>query len=98
MIEWDLYLTYDTKPYKLKAILEYHSSQIMRIRVHGIKSTLLLENDYPIIKAANGKRGIKWKIREGQLSGDNKATARLLIDIFEQLERNIKADYPSLNK
>lgn len=94
MIEWDLYLTYELKPYKLKAVLEYHSSQIMRIRVHGIKSSLLLENDYPIIKSANGKRGIKWKIIEGQLSGDNKATARLLIDIFEKIERIIKSDYP----
>jgi hypothetical protein len=94
MIEWELYITYDTKPYKLKAALEYHSSQIMRIRVHGIKSTLLLENDYPTIKASNGKRGIKWKIREGQVPGDNKATARLLIDIFEKLEYHIKNDYP----
>jgi len=94
MSEWELNITYDLKPYKLKAILEYHSSQIMRIRVHGTKSSLLLENNYPIIQVARGKKGIQWKIREGAMSEGNEKTARLLTTIMEYLEKYLKSDYP----
>ena len=64
-MEWILYIVYSLKSFELKAELEYHRSQIMRIRVHGSKGSILIKNDYPMLKATNTKRGIKWKIREG---------------------------------
>ncbi|GAB2841407.1 hypothetical protein [Ferruginibacter profundus] len=94
MNEWELNIEYNLKPYKLKAELEYHSAQIMRIRVHGIKSSILLENNYPILRLAKNKRGIQWKIREGSMGEGTEKTARLLTTIMEYLESLLKKDYP----
>jgi len=92
MTEWKLDITYGAKPFRLKAELEYHSAQIMRIRVHGSKSSLLLENDYPMLKLMNSKKGIKWKIREGSIGEGCEQNATLLIHIMQELEYNIKKD------
>ena len=87
MSPWTLYITYSRKKYQLKAEIEYKSKQIIRIRVHGQRTTLLVENDYPAIYFTNSKKGVRWKIRQGQL-GD----AKLLMDIFIQLEHLMKKD------
>ena len=76
-MEWELYVTYVLTPYILKAVLEYNSHHIMRIRVYGVSSSLLMENDYPSIKFGNSKRGIKWKIREGALTRTETKYSRL---------------------
>lgn len=93
-IEWNLRVSFGGKPHTLKATLEYHSNQIMRIRVQGRLNDLLLENNYPALMAANSKKGVQWKIREGQLTQSTPETARLLMNIFQQLEGNIKNDFP----
>jgi hypothetical protein len=93
MIEWGLILRYKGTKFTQKATVEYSSRQILRIRVEGKKGTLLLQNDYPAIRFANGKKGVKWKIREGALSAGDKDTAQLLVDIFSQLEYLMKKDF-----
>jgi lysozyme family protein len=92
-MEWELYITYGLTPYKLRAVLEYNSNQIMRIRVYGASSSLLLENDYPAIQFNKSKRGIKWKIREGAIKAGNAKSSRLLQQIMVQLEKLIKKDF-----
>lgn len=94
MTEWTLQVSYGLKSYDLKAVLEYHSSQIMRVRVQGLKSTMLLENDYPLLVASKSKKGVQWKIRDGGTSETNPKVARLMLTIFEQLEHFIKKDFP----
>lgn len=93
-MEWMLNITFGLKPYELKAVLEYHSTQVMRIRVQGMKSSLLLENNYPLLATSKSKRGVRWKIREGEIKPATPESARMLVHIFEQLERYMKKDFP----
>lgn len=94
MLEWDLYVTYSVKPYTLKAKVVYESTQIMRIRVFGNTNSILLENDYPLIKLRNSKRGFRWKIKESNMnSGAVSANARLLKSIMQQLEYLVKKEF-----
>lgn len=96
MMEWELHLRYKTGKFKQKATVEYSSRQVIRIRVSGKHSSLLLQNDYPAIRFSNAKRGIKWKIREGALSASDKDSAQLLVDIFSQLEGFMKKDFEKI--
>jgi hypothetical protein len=95
-MEWTLYLQYKRSKFEQKATVEYSSRQVMRIRVHGSRTTLLLQNDYPAIRFANSKKGVKWKIREGALSAADKDSAQLLVDIFSQLENLMKQDFEKI--
>jgi hypothetical protein len=92
-MEWILQISYGKKHYELKSVLVYHSNQILRIRVHGEKSTLLLENNYPLMLIAK-KRGIKWQIKEGSMNKGTEKTSRLLLEIIKQLEYCIKKEFP----
>ena len=92
-MEWTLHITYGRKPFDLKAVLEYESSQIMRIRVQGKKSTILLENDFPLLHGANSKKGIKWQVKDGKVDAGTTDSARLLMSIIEQLEAIIKKEF-----
>ena len=92
-MEWDLPIMYSQKPYTLKAVVEYESAQIMRIRVQGKKSTLLLECNYPLLKSGNSKKGINWKIREGKLDAGTTDNAVLLMTIMRLLEERIKQEF-----
>ncbi len=94
MIEWDLHITYELKPFVLKSVLEYHSNQIMRIRVNGAKRSLLLENNYPLLRLTKSRKGIQWKIREGNFDAGNEKSSRLMLQIMEQLEQLIKKEFP----
>ncbi len=96
MIEWQLILSYKGKAFKQKATVEYSSRQVIRIRVEGKKSSLLLQNDYPAIRFTNSKKGVKWKIREGALSVADSDSTRLLVDIFSQLEYLMKKDFENI--
>jgi hypothetical protein len=100
MTEWNLHIFYGAKEHKLKAVLEYESNQIMRISVAGKNSTILLENNYPLLKHLNphSKRALKWLLREGTLTGDKLKNAAFLSDIMGQLEQYIKADLPLISK
>jgi hypothetical protein len=91
MIEWNLNINYNGRNYTLKATVEYLSNQIIRIRVQGSKTALLLENNYPFTKLST-KKGIVWKIREGMMNKAYSNTARLLADIFEELEKKMKTE------
>lgn len=93
-MEWNLHITYGLKSYLLKSVLEYHSNQIMRIRVNGSKGSLLLENNYPSLRLTKSKKGIQWKIREGNLDNGGKKNSKLMIEIMEQLEDLIKQEFP----
>lgn len=95
-MEWDLNLNYKGKRFKQKATVEYSSRQILRIRVEGKKSSLLLQNDYPALRFANSKKGVHWKIREGTLNAGDKDSAQLLVDIFKQLEKAMKDDFDKI--
>lgn len=95
MIEWDLHITYGITPYVLKAVLEYQSNQIMRIRIKGKTASLLMENNYPLICSKQPRKGIQWKLREGKLSGTDKhKDAVFLTCIMNELEFLIKKDFP----
>ncbi len=93
-MEWNLNITYGRKPYSLKATVEYHSTQLMRIRVNGNTRSLLLENNYPLLNAAKTKKSMQWKIREGFLDDDKPASTRLMLQIMDQLEQLIKKEFP----
>lgn len=90
MKEFTLHVTHRLKDYQLKATIEYESNQIMRIRLLGTKRSLLLENNYPLLKNSNSKKGIQWKIREGQFDIKDEYDSRLLMRVFELLEYEIK--------
>ncbi len=92
-MEWVLSLKYKQTVFKQKATVEYNSRQIIRIKIEGKKGSLLLQNDYPAIRFANSKKGVKWKIREGVLNAADKDSAQLLVDIFSQLEYLMKRDF-----
>jgi hypothetical protein len=92
---WELPIMYNLKLYKLNAVLEYKSKQIFRIRVQGTKQALLLQCDYPAIRFANSKKGIKWKLLKGYIS-ETKDSPRLLLDIFQRLEHFIKRDFKEI--
>lgn len=95
-MEWELHLRYKRTKFIQKATIEYKSPQVIRIRVEGTKGSLLLQNDYPAIRFANSKKGIKWKIREGSLNAGDRDSAQLLIDIFSQLESFMKRDFKEI--
>lgn len=92
MTDFEISVTFGTNTYQLKAVIVYESSQIMRIRVFGKYSSILLENNYPLLTALNSKKGIKWQIKEGQFE-DKLGNGRLLIDIISQLEHYIKGKH-----
>lgn len=95
-MELDLNITYKLKSYNLKAKLEYQSEQIMRIRVWGLKGSILFETNYPLLKHTESKKAIQWKINEGKMETSTPESSRLLLNILEQLEYHIKKEFPLL--
>lgn len=94
MTEWTINVFYGAKSHPLRAVLEYHSSQIIRIRVYGMKGSVLLECDYPLISKSYLKKGITWKIREGAIGNKPGAKeARFLADIIKNLESILKTEF-----
>lgn len=87
---WTIQVYYGLKRYNLKAVLEYSSNQIMRIRVFGNHSSILLENNFPLLLNTNSKKGIKWKIRDGNLFKEGTKSTQLFTSIISQLENMIK--------
>lgn len=92
-MEWELSIRFKTSYFNLKAVLEYKSNQIIRIRVHGTKRTLLLETDMPLAKLAGSKKAIKWKLREGSFDTSDADTAALLANIINQLEKILAKEF-----
>lgn len=91
---WTLNIRYNGKIHKLKATVEYESNQIMRIRIEGKTSSILLENNYPINQFSPRPKPIKWKLKEGTLKGtDQKQNAQFLSDIMTQLEHFVKGKH-----
>jgi hypothetical protein len=98
MKEWTLDIPFGQKRYPLKAVVEYQSSQIIRIRVHGIKTTILLECNYPLLHYGKSKKGIQWKIKEGKMDAATRESSQLLMNIFRALENELKDYYNLLDK
>jgi hypothetical protein len=98
MKEWTLNIPFKQTRYPLKAIVEYQGSQVIRIRVHGTKSTILLECNYPLLHGGKSKKGIQWKLREGKLDAATPESAQLLMNIFKALEDELKEYYKLLDR
>lgn len=96
MKEWELRIHYKVKVHYIKAVVEYKSKTLIRVRVHGKHSTLLVESDYPAILINRSRKGVKWKLREGKTDFAGTESAKLLIEIFQQLEALIKKDFNEL--
>jgi hypothetical protein len=96
-MEYIFDINFSGQYHKLRAVIEYHSAQVMRIRVYGKQSTILLENNYPTLITGRSKKAIAWKIKEGGFVTDGPYNSRLLTDILDQLERIIKKEYPASN-
>lgn len=89
--DYQIHVHYGNAEFDLQAKIEYHTNQIMRIRVYGKTNSLLLENNYPLLEIMNSKKAIQWKLREGSFkSSDPRKDALLLTDIISSLEREIK--------
>ncbi len=95
MKTWELQIRYRSRVHLLKAEEVYHSEQLMRIRVYGKTSSILLENNYPFLQKMKSRKGIKWQIREGRFEGDGKDSSEMLMDILKQLEKLVKKAYPA---
>lgn len=89
MSDYVIHIKYGAKTHTLKATIEYESAQIMRIRVQGNQRSILLETNYPVAQLSKGK-AIKWQIKEGRFDMNDSRTARMLMDIFAQLEYYLK--------
>ena len=98
MNEYTLQIRYGNKMHALKAAVTYESNQVMRIRVFGKRSSILLENNFPLMQCTQSKAAIKWKLKEGNLGNDPSQSARLLTGIIEQLEYFIKEKHKGLTK
>jgi hypothetical protein len=98
MKEWTLDIPFGQKRHPLKAVVEYQGSHLIRIRVQGSKTTILLECNYPLIHAGKSKKGIQWKIREGKLDAATPESAQLLMNIFKALEGELKVYYKLLDQ
>lgn len=84
--EYSISAFYNGQSRTMKAEVIYLSAQIMRIKVYGKHSHIVLQNNYPMARL--GKKAIQWKLIEG-----NPGDAKVLQDIMNELERNIKEDY-----
>lgn len=92
---WEVKIKYGANAFTLQAEKVYESEQIMRIKVYGKHSYILLENDYPFLQATKSKKAIKWKVKEGDfISKNRKQDAELVVDIIYRLEDLIKNKKP----
>lgn len=92
--EWEFPVTYGAKTYQIRASLEYVSVQIMRIHVHGVRSAITLDTNYPVTRQSGARNAITWKLTGGKFDVANLKSARLLKDIFLSLEEILKEEYP----
>ena len=92
--EFEFQVRYGTSIHKLKAKIEYHSAQIVRIRVQGSFRSMLFESNFPVWRVAKGSKPIKWQIREGAIISKDSRDARLTMDIIENLEGYLKQEFP----
>jgi hypothetical protein len=63
----------------------YKSEQIERFRVSGKNRSIVLQTNYPLLKAQNSKKKIDWKLIEGTMSD-----VQLLQNIINELEYILK--------
>lgn len=96
-MDWELRIRYGNKTHILPAEIVYESLQIMRIKVHGKESYVLLETNYPFILSQGSKKAINWKIREcGFLNSDKPEDMTLLAQIMSELEYQMKGKAQNL--
>lgn len=90
-MDWQISIKYKETRHTLQAEKIYESSQIMRIKVHGRKSAIVLQNDYPSLLAVSSKKKVKWKIIDtGDLEIQKVEDARLISNIMDELEYQLK--------
>ena len=80
---FEIIIRYNAKDYALKVETIYESTQLMRMKVHGRKSSITLQNNFPMVKS--GKKAIQWK-----LIGGDPPDAELLTQIMYKLEKWLK--------
>ena len=98
MKEWEIPVRFKGKDYKLRTVLEYHSIKLMRIRLYwdGGRSSVLFQNNFPLLRIANSEKGVQWKILEGSFGDGSIDSVSLQVDIFRQLEQHMKEDFQEL--
>ena len=90
-MDWEIKVKYGNSAFKLQAEKVYESAQIMRIKVHGNKGHLLLENNYPFLQFSKSNKAINWKVKESFFDTyGNEQNAQLIGDIIHLLENIIK--------
>lgn len=94
MIGWEINVVYGGRSYVLLADLEYHAARSMRIRVWGKYGSMLLENNYPALRATNSQRGITWELKEGSFVSESRHNAPFLRAVMEALEKEIRTKFP----
>ena len=93
-MEFEIYVSHKLKTWHLKVELFYWSDQIQRYRIHGQKSTIVLQNNYPLLASTNSlRKKISWKLTEGLITD-----ASLLLQIIQELERELKPKTRMPNK
>jgi hypothetical protein len=81
--EYTINIFYHGKHRDIKAEVIYESAQIQRIKVHGSKTSITLQNNYPMAKM--GKRGIQWKLIDG-----NPNDPKFFTELLQKLEQEVK--------
>lgn len=90
-MDWEVYVKYGNKNYKLDAEIIHQSNQIMRIKVHGNSRHIILENDYPYLQLRGSNKAINWKLRDaGILDVRDEKNAALIAHIISNLDYQIK--------
>ncbi|MDN3658936.1 hypothetical protein QWZ08_25050 [Ferruginibacter paludis] len=87
-MEWVMDVSFRGKQYLLKAEVEYKDEQIIKIRVHGLRGSILLETEYKL--PVDGK--LRWRYLEGRMTNYGHDTVRFQFDIQACLEYYIRAE------
>lgn len=96
-VSWEFTVQFKRTKFNLKAVVEYYSKQVIRIRLTGSGSSILLETNYSAVYHRPSKMGgIKWQIKEGKVKEGTPETARFFVDIFSNLEYRLKQDIKKL--
>jgi hypothetical protein len=84
---WLLRLTFKQKATDLAAEVVYESNQILRIKVFGNNRAIVLQVNYPLVKASRFKKRWSWKLVEGKAP-----PVELFDSIINRLERILKLE------
>jgi hypothetical protein len=83
------------KTHELRVVIESRSDQVMMIRVHGQRSSLLFECNYPAATARGHHDHIQFIVREGSIRmPDGRERIRFEKQLLGSLKKLLKAHFP----